>query len=82
MADLIELRRRGGADPLGGRIGRGEMGMFGFEGSQAVEQGVVLGVGDLWIVEDMVAAQVVVDGPAELLYLPLHVGRGCHATSA
>ena len=45
MDDDGEFFARRGADALGGRIGREQFGMLGFERLEPAHQGVVLGVG-------------------------------------
>ena len=65
---LLELRERLGADALRRRIGREELGMLRLEVPQLVDQLVVLGVGDLGVVEDVVAVVVVVELLAQFLH--------------
>ena len=55
------------AHPLGRRLGCDEIGPRGFELHELTHEGVVLRVGDLGIVEDVVAVRVVVDRGAKLL---------------
>ena len=57
------------ADALCGRIGREEVGVFGFERLEAVHGRVVLSVGPLGRVEDIVEVLVVTEKLAELLDL-------------
>ena len=64
MLDRGELGERGGADPLGGRVGRGQLRILGLEGAELLHEPVVLGVRNLGLVEHIVAIVVVVDlGP-------------------
>jgi hypothetical protein len=56
-----------GADALGRRIRRAQLRVFRLQGLQLAEQPVVLGVGDLRVVEDVVAVVVVVQLDAQLL---------------
>ncbi len=63
------------ADPLGGGIGRDQLGMGGFELLQFAVEGVVVGVGDLGGVEHVVAILVMPDQLAELRQPPFHVRR-------
>ena len=65
---LLELRERLGANALGRRVGREELGMVGLDIPQLVHQLVVLGVRDLGIVEDVVAVVVVVELLAQLFH--------------
>ena len=48
---LLELLERLAAHALGRRVGRAELGVLGLERAQLVEQGVVVGVRDLGVVE-------------------------------
>ena len=66
MADLDQIRDRFAAHPLGRRVRRKKLGVRGLEVAQLVEQSVVLIVGDLGIVEDVVAIVVVLEELAEL----------------
>ena len=66
MDDDGEFFARPGADALGGRIGREQFGMRGFERLEPAHQGVVLGVGQLGGVEDVVEIVVAVYLLAEL----------------
>ena len=53
------------ANPLGGRIGRDQLGMLGFELLQLVHQLVEFSVADLRIVKNVIAIFVVPDLVAE-----------------
>ena len=66
MPDLVELVERLTADALGGRVRREQIGMVPLEVTQLVQQRVVLDVGDLGVVEDVVAVSVVLELLAEL----------------
>ena len=66
MVDLDELVRRRRADALRRRVGRDETGIGLLERDELVVELVVLGVGDLRIVEDVVAVEVVVEDLAQL----------------
>ena len=57
--DLLEPRDRLGADALGRRVGRDELGVLGLDRAQLVEQRVVDVVADLGVVEHVVAVVVV-----------------------
>jgi hypothetical protein len=70
---LLEPLARGRADPLGRRIGRDQLRVLVLERLQLVVEPVVLGVGDLRVVEDVVAVEVVVDLLAQLVEALLHV---------
>ena len=59
--DLGELARDGAAHPLGGRIRRHEIRVGALEFAQLAEERVVARVGDLGIVEDVIAVVVVLD---------------------
>ena len=59
MPDLLEPRDRLGADALGRRVGRDELGVLALDRAQLVEQRVVDVVADLGVVEDVVAVVVV-----------------------
>ena len=61
MAHLAELGERRGADALGRRIRRAQLGMAGFELLQLAKQRVVLGVGDFRCVFDVVQPVVALD---------------------
>ena len=66
VLDPLEAVERRGADPLGGRVGGAQLGVLGLDRPQLVEQRVVLVVADLGIVEDVVAAVVVLEPAAQL----------------
>ena len=61
------------ADALRGRIGRDQLGMLSFELLQLVHELVELGVGDLRIVEHVVAVFVVPNFIAQRFDLFLHI---------
>ena len=61
MRDLLEALRRRGAYPLRRRVGRDELGVRPLERSKLVVEGVVGRVGQLGIVENVVAVRVVRD---------------------
>ena len=61
MADLAEAVLGFAADALGGAVGGDEFGMVGFEGLEAVDELVVLGVGKHGRVEHIVEVLVVLD---------------------
>ena len=63
MVDLGETRRRSGADPPRRRIVGSELGMQLLERLELVIERVVAGVGDLGVVEDVVAVGVMLDQP-------------------
>ena len=67
------------ADLLGRRVGRDELGELVLEGSQLAHQGVVVGVGDLGIVELVVALVVVPDLRAEGVDPGVDLVGDCHA---
>src|SRR5215210_201920 len=67
VGDLLELVERLAADALRRRVRREQLGMIFFDPSQLAQQVVVVGVGDLRVVEDVVAVVVVGDLPPELL---------------
>ena len=58
---------------MGRRIRCDELGMRLLEREQLVVEPVELGVGDLRLVEDVVAVEVMVDLPAQLVEALLHV---------
>ena len=57
----LELVERRGTHALGRRVGRQELGVLDLEVAQLVQQRVVVGVRDVRVVEDVVAAVVVLD---------------------
>src|SRR5215211_4469828 len=67
MRHLVELVERLAAHALGGRVRRAQLGMLGLDVAQLVEERVVFRVGDLRLVEDVVAVAVVLELPAQLL---------------
>ena len=67
MLDLAEALGGGRADSLRGRVGGDELGVLLLERLQLVEEDVIRGVGDLGVVEDVVAVVVVRDEPPQLL---------------
>ena len=77
VVHLGKLGRRCRANPLGWRVGDDEFRVRRFEIRQSIEQGVVLGVGYLRIVENEITVPVVVELFAECGYLgswfrPIH----------
>ena len=60
-----------GTDPLGRRIAGHQFRVPLFQRHQFVEQGIVFGIGDLGIVQDVVAVIVVVNQPTEF-FKPFH----------
>src|SRR5262245_33966910 len=75
MPDGLEGALRRGADALGGRIGRDEIGVRDLELLQRAEQRIVLGIRDLRIVEDVIAVVVVGESATQLGSLLPHVAR-------
>jgi hypothetical protein len=76
---LDEAFARLAAHALGWRVGRDQRGMLAFQRLQLVDQAVELGVGNLRVVEHVVAMLVVADLLAQLLRAPLDVfGRSRH----
>ena len=67
MLDLLEALAQGGADALGRGVGRDPVGMLVLERLQLVVEPVVGSVGDLGIVEDVVAVEVMIQFGAELV---------------
>ncbi len=67
VGDRGEQGRRGRSHRGGGRVGHDQIGMVGFDGPQLPNQGVVLGVGDLGVVETVVPVVVITDQRPELL---------------
>jgi hypothetical protein len=67
VGDLGEPGDRLAADPLRGRVRGQQLGVLGLDAAQLVEQLVVDVVGDLRVVEDVVAVAVVGELPAQLL---------------
>src|SRR5438309_8858177 len=82
MADLLELGDRLGSDPLGGRVGRDELGMLALDRLELVVERVVGVIADLGIVEHVVAVRVIVDRLPELGdalgRIARLLGRGAH----
>jgi hypothetical protein len=74
VADRCEQRRRGAADRLRRGIRCLELRELGLELLELPHQRVVLDVGDLGVVEDVVAVPMVLDQGAELLDADLRVG--------
>src|SRR6266478_3628413 len=74
VADGGELGRRRGAHALGGRVGRAQLGMRLLERLQAAEERVVLRVGDLRVVEHVVAEVVALELAPEVRDLVPNVG--------
>src|SRR5712692_584187 len=66
MAVLLERRRRFRADALRGAVGSAELGMLGLELLQLAKQAVVLGVGQLRLVEYVVGVVGALDEPPQL----------------
>jgi hypothetical protein len=66
MSQGLEFLQGPGAHPLGGRIRGNPFRVPGFQVLQFPQQPVVLGVGDLRIVQDVVAVIVVVKLTAEV----------------
>ena len=62
-----EGRRPPATDDLGGRVGRDQFGELGLERLELAHERVPLGVGDLGLVELVVALVVVADGGAQLV---------------
>ena len=81
VGDLVEALTlgQGGADALGGAVGRGELGVPRLELLELAEQGVVLRVGDLGrafvVVEARVALELAPQGRGALFVLPGDHGR-------
>jgi len=67
MRDGRETCGHASADALGRRIEGDELRMLGFEADEFGHQGVELGVGDLRLVEHVVALFVVPDEPPQFL---------------
>jgi hypothetical protein len=61
MLHLLELLGGRGADALRRAVGRLQLRMLPLESQQLVPEAVEVRVGDFWVVEDVVAVQVVVD---------------------
>src|SRR5881396_1068980 len=74
VADGRELGERRGAHALGGRVGRAQLGMRLLERLEAAEERVVLRVGDLRVVEHVVAVVVALDLAPEVRDLLPNVG--------
>jgi len=79
-----EALERAPAHPLRGGVRRAQRGVRGLEAAQLVQQAVVLGVGDLGVVEDVVAVVVVLERTAQLGGALEDLGRdgGAHASRA
>jgi hypothetical protein len=73
VAHLLEALRRCRPDPLRRRVGCDQVRVLLLERAQLVEEPVVLGVRDLWVVEHVIAVVVVVDVAAQLVEPRLHV---------
>jgi hypothetical protein len=82
VPDLLEHRDRLGADPLGRRVGGREIRVLLLELLELAEQRVVLVVADLGVVEDVVAATVVLELLAQLLDAAPDVLARRHSTSS
>ena len=67
VLDRGEALQRGRADALGRRFGGAQVGVLGLDVAQLVEQRVVVRIGDLRVVEDVVAAVVLLDLPSQRL---------------
>jgi hypothetical protein len=78
VRDLGQVGDGLAARSLRGRVGREQLGVLGLDRAQLVEQRVVLVVGDLGVVEDVVAVAVVAQLVAQLRGTLLH---GAHLTS-
>jgi hypothetical protein len=78
VADLGEAGGRHRADAAGGRIGRDQLRMGGFERLQLAHQAVVLGVRDVRVVEHVVAVIGVVDATTQIGDLVGGRGIGRH----
>ena len=66
MLDRIEALERPRAHALGRRIGAQQVGVGGLEVAQLVQQDVVVGVGDLRLVEDVIEVAVMLELRAQL----------------
>ena len=66
VLDLLELVRRRRADALRGRVRGDELGVRVLQSCELVVERVVLRVGDLRVVEDVIAVEVVVEDLAQL----------------
>ena len=66
VAPLGELLERLTADALGRRVGRAQLGVLALELLKLVQQGIVVGVADLGLVENVVQMGVVFDLAAQL----------------
>ena len=75
VAHFLEALGGLAAHALGGRVGREQLGMRGFEALELVHQRVVLGVGDFGRVEHVVEMLVAADLVAQLLDLRSGVGH-------
>ncbi len=78
VRDGLEVAGRRRADPLGRRIGRHQVGMFGLERLQPAKQLVVGLVGNRRLVEHVVAVIVLVDFAPEPFGLGADFGRRRH----
>ena len=72
---FLELLGRRRAHSLSRRVRRDELGMLELERSELVEEAVELRVGDLGVVEDVVAVAVVLDKAAKLRHSVAQRGR-------
>jgi hypothetical protein len=75
MRDRAEELGGRGADALGRRLRRDQLGELVLERAELTDQLVVLGIRDLGVVQDVIAVQVVVDELAELLDPELGLGQ-------
>src|SRR6185437_7802394 len=73
MAHLLQPADRLAAHALGGRVGCEQLRVLALERAQLVQQRVVLVVADLRVVEDVIAARVVLEQLAQLLRAPVRV---------
>ncbi len=76
MPDRLKSFARRATHPLARRIGRDQFGMRGFQLFEAVHHAVKGGVGNLRVVENVIAVFVVPQLLAELLDLVFHTGSG------
>ena len=67
VGEFDEAFAGGSADALGGGVGGDERGVGLFEGLELAHEGVVLGVGELGLIEDVIEVFVVAEILAELL---------------
>ena len=70
VTDGAKSFERGRPDPGRGGIRKAKIGILALQPDELPHQDVIFGVGDLWVVQDVVAVIVVVEDAREFFYSP------------